>query len=388
MTDTPRHIGIITTSRADYGIYAPILRALSKADDLAYGLYVSGTHLSPAHGMTVEAIEADGHPIIDRIEVIQESDSAADIARAMGVTTQKFSESFARARPDLLLVLGDRYEMLAAALAAVPFNIPIAHIHGGEVSEGAIDDVFRHSLTKMSHLHFPTTALSARRIIQMGENPERVIVAGAPSLDNLNDIDYMSRADLYAQFGIPENETHMLATFHPVTMEHDQAGAQIDALLAAVKRANAFTVFTAANADTQGQKINTAIQKFVADNPDKSAFVETMGSRGYFSAMKCASAIIGNSSSGIIEAASFGVPVVNVGNRQKGREQSGNIINCAAVEAEIFAAIEKAQSSEFIAQVKQAVNVYGQSNAADKIINTMRVVCLKNITHKSFHLLD
>lgn len=388
MSNAPRHIGVITTSRADYGIYSPILKRLRAADDLSYGLYVTGTHLSKEHGHTVERIEADGHPILARAAIIQDGDSAQDIARAMGATTQKFADIFADATPDLLLVLGDRYEMLAAALAAVPFNIPIAHIHGGEVSEGAIDDVFRHSLTKISHLHFAATALSAQRIIQMGEDPSRVIVSGAPALDHLNEIDFMDRSDLQTRFDIPADQPYMVCTYHPVTTETDQVDAQISSLLSAIQESGIFTIFTAANADTFGQKINNAIQSFVSENTEKSAFVETMGPRGYFSAIKNAAAVIGNSSSGIIEAASFKTPVINIGNRQKGREQSDNILNCNNETVEILSAIQEVQSDVFLQRAQAADNIYGQGNVADKIIDTIRSVNLKNIIVKSFHMLD
>ncbi|HLO69114.1 MAG TPA: UDP-N-acetylglucosamine 2-epimerase, partial [Holophaga sp.] len=241
-------IGVVTVARSDYGIYLPLLRRMAAEPGLDWGLYVTGMHLSPEFGLTVRAIEADGFPILDRVEMLLGSDTPEGVALSMGLGVQGFARSFGRSRPDLLVVLGDRFEMIAAALAALPFLLPVAHIHGGEITEGAMDDSLRHAITKLSHLHFATTADHARRIRQLGEPGERVFHCGAPGLDHLLDLDWLDDAELERRIGTPLVPGLLLATFHPVTLEYQDTERQVEAFLGALHDAGAPVVFTLPNA--------------------------------------------------------------------------------------------------------------------------------------------
>jgi len=268
------------------------------------------------------------------------------------------------------MVLGDRFEMAAAALAAVPRGLPICHLHGGEETEGAMDNVLRHMLTKISHLHCCATELAASRIYQMGEAVDRVIVSGAPALDNIATVPRLSRTELAAQFGLPESGDFALITYHPVTLDLAATDAEIDALFKLIKETGFKCVFTAANADTAGRALNVKIEKFVAET-EGQMLIGHMGAKGYYSAMEHAAMMIGNSSSGILEAASFGLPVINIGDRQKGREVSPNLIQTNGTLKDLKAAIEKAQDPAFKSLCEQRENVYGDGQAAEKIASAV-----------------
>lgn len=370
-TDGPRRVGIITTSRADYGIYQPVLRALAGSGDLKPLLWVAGMHMSPEFDLTVRRIEKDGWAIADRIECLVSADSEEAIASSMGLTTLRFATSLARQRPDIALVLGDRFEMHAAACAAVPLRIPLAHIHGGEETENAIDNVFRHSLTKLSHLHFAATELARRRVMAMGEDPERVIVSGAPALDSVAAVDLLDIAQLSDRFGLPSTP-FVLATFHPETLNPKANIAALEMVWEAARATGLPVVFTKANADAAGRAVNDWLEERCAADPERSSLVGTMGVQGYFSAMKAARLMIGNSSSGIIEAASFGLPVVNIGERQKGRERSANTIDTPAQPPAIRAAVERALSDDFRNSARACNNVYGRGQASERIVSGLR----------------
>ena len=370
---TLRRIGIVTVGRSDYGIYRPVLDAIRADPALELGLYVSGTHLSPAFEMTVREIEADEYPIVERIEMLVSSDTPSGIAMSMGLGTMGFARAFARNPPDILVILGDRFEMHAAAAAAVPFCLPIAHIHGGEITEGAFDNALRHSLTKLSHLHFASTELAARRIIAMGESPERVVVSGAPSLDNLGSFEPFDRSELHRHFGFQSEGPFLLVTYHPVTLEHKQTGGQIEELLAALEHIGLPSAFTRPNADTARHVINEAIDDFASAHAN-AVVLDNLGTRAYFSAMAEADAMVGNSSSGIIEAASLGLPVVNVGTRQAGRERSANTIDVSYNRSAIQDGIQRAVSPEFRRQISQVENVYGDGHAAERIVAKLKSV--------------
>ncbi len=370
-----RSIGVVTVGRSDYGIYLPLLRAIEADPQLKLLLFVSGAHLSPRFGTTVKMIEADGHPIAERIEMLSESDTPEAVAEAMGRGTSGFAKAYARSRPDLLVVLGDRFEMHAAAVAAVPFNIPLAHIGGGELTEGAIDEVFRHSLTKLSHLHFVSTDDFARRIVQMGEEPWRVTVCGALGLDNLHEVKILERADFALRYGPDLKDDFLLVTYHPVTLEARDGQRYITELLAALKESGMRILFTMPNPDAGNQLIRQAVGRFVQETPRARA-VENLGTQDYFSAMKSAAAMVGNSSSGIIEAASFRLPVVNVGTRQKGRPHSRNVIDVGSSAAEVLAGIRRAVSPAFRESLRDLQNPYGDGHAAPAIMSVLRRVAL------------
>jgi len=380
-----RTIGAVTVSRSDYGIYLPVFRAIQADPELQLCLYVGGMHLSPEFGQTVREIEADGFGICERIEMLLSSDTPEGVAKSMGLGTIGFAQAYARSRPDILLVLGDRFEMYAATVAALPFKIPVAHIHGGESTEGAIDEAIRHSITKMSHLHFVTTEVYAQRVIQMGEEPWRVIVSGAPSLDNFHRIQLLSREELEKQYGLDLRSPFLLITYHPVTLEYDQTEIQMRELLAALAELAATVVFTYPNADASGRLIIQMIQEFCARRRQAQLIVN-LGTQGYFSMMGYAAAVVGNSSSGIIEAASFKLPVVNIGSRQRGRVRGKNVIDVGYTRAEILAGIEKAISPEFRATLADIVNPYGDGHAAGRIVDKLRHIELSNqLLGKRFH---
>lgn len=368
-----RTIGVVTGSRSDYGSVRPILRAIQESPQLRLHLFVTGMHLAPEFGLTVRVIEADGFEIGDRIEMLLSSDTPEGIAISMGVGTAGFAHAYARVRPDLVVVIGDRFEMLAAALAALPFKIPVAHLHGGELTQGAIDDALRHSLTKLSHLHFAATDDAARRIIQMGEEPWRVTVSGAPSLDTLRTVTALGPEELSAQYGLQLQRAPLLVTYHPVTLEYEQTEWQVRELLGALEACGFSTVFTAPNADTNGRIITRLMQEFV-DRAPAARLITNLGTPGYAGLMRRAAAMVGNSSSGIIEAPSFELPVVNIGTRQQGRARAENVIDVGYRREDILEGIRRATAPEFRARLRGRSNPYGDGHAAEVIVQRLRDV--------------
>jgi UDP-hydrolysing UDP-N-acetyl-D-glucosamine 2-epimerase len=359
-------IGAVTSARSDYGIYRPVFRQIEQTDGLQLVLYVTGMHLSPQFGLSVREIENDGFEIAARVEMHPDGDSPQAISDSIGRGTQGFANVFSDQPPDILMVLGDRYEMLPAAIAAMPFNIPVAHIHGGESTEGVIDEPIRHSMTKMSHLHFPSTQAYADRIVRMGEEPWRVTVSGAPSLDNLHEVEILDHARLKSRYGIDICDETLLVTFHPVTLEYRDTLSHIQGLLAALQAVDRPCLFTLPNADTSGATIIEEIQRFVTSR-ESAQQVDNLGTQGYFSVMSHVSAMVGNSSSGIIEAPSFELPVVNIGRRQRNRITGQNVIHCGYDPESIQSAIERATSSTFRQSLRGSDNPYGTGNASEII---------------------
>ncbi len=381
-----RSIGVVSTSRADYGIYLPLLKSLQADPEFALKLYVSGTHLSPEFGLSVRSIEADGFEIAERVEVVLSSDTPQSIAISMGLGLIGFGQSFSKYRPDILVVLGDRYEMLVAALAALPFKIPVAHLAGGELTEGAIDDSLRHSLSKLSHLHFTATREYANRVIQLGEDPSRVFVCGALALDTILTAPRLSPEELQRRFGIDVKKPFLLVTFHPVTLEFEQAEWQIRELLAALDLATLPVVFTMPNADTAGRIIATSIRQWVQSHP--AVAIDNLGSEAYHSVMCQAAAVVGNSSSGIIEAPSIKVPVVNIGTRQAGRIRARNVIDVGYERSEVLNAIRIATSGEFRNSLGTLANPYANKtkSAVSTILQVLKTTSLDNsLVTKRFH---
>lgn len=358
-----RSVLVVTVGRSDYGIYVPLLRKLEDESQIELQLAVSGMHLAPEFGSTVTRIEQDGFPIAERVEMLLSSDAPSGAAASMGVGVIGFASAYARQRPDLLVVLGDRLEMHAAALAALPFGIPVAHIHGGELSLGAIDDALRHSITKLCHLHFVSTEEHARRVIQLGEEPWRVTVTGALGLDNLSSTPLLGTAELEARIGLPLEPAPLLVTFHPATLESGGSQRQIEGLLAALEDAGLPVIFTQPNADPGGRLLLERIRSFV-DSHASARLVENLGTQAYFSMMARAAAMVGNSSSGIIEAASLRCPVVNVGSRQEGRLRPRNVIDAGYGRRELLEAIRTATAPAFRASLSDLVNPYGSGGAA------------------------
>jgi UDP-hydrolysing UDP-N-acetyl-D-glucosamine 2-epimerase len=370
-----RTIGVVTTARSDYGIWLPVLRRLATEPGLRLQLIVGGMHLSPEFGRTATIIESDGFPIAERVELLLSSDSPEGIAKSMGLAVLGFAQALARMRPDVLAVLGDRFEMHAAALAALPFRIPVAHIHGGEVTQGAIDDALRHSITKLSHLHFVATDEYARRVVQLGEQPWRVIVCGAPALDHLASLRLLSPEDFHVRFGIPLEPAPLVVTYHPVTLEYEQAEFQIEQLLSALAGASVPIVFTMPNADTHGRYIAQRIREFVSGR-SAAWMVDNLGTQAYFSLLRSATAMVGNSSSGLIEGPSFGLPVVNVGSRQDGRVRAANVIDVDNSRESIIQGLARALDPRFRKQLAGLNNPYGTGTAAETIVRRLAEVPL------------
>ncbi|HWR34497.1 MAG TPA: UDP-N-acetylglucosamine 2-epimerase [Clostridia bacterium] len=371
-----RKIAVVTVGRSDYGIYRPVLRRMAAMTGLDLRILVSGAHLLPEYGDTWRDIERDGFTIGRKIPMLESGkDDPKSVAKAMSAGLAGFAEAYESERPDLVLLLGDRYEMFSAAAAALPFKLPLAHIHGGEVTEGAIDEAMRHSISKMSHLHFVAAEVFCERLMRMGEEPWRITVSGAPGLDNLHELRLLSSEELKSRFGVNADAPFLLITFHPVTLEHEHAGTQFAELLAALEEQTCNLVFTYPNADTDNRAIIAAIQQFIATHRNGKA-VQNLGTAGYFSMMSRALAMVGNSSSGILEATSFKLPVVNVGNRQRERLQARNVVNCGTVRGEIAQAIRMATSEEFRRGLAGLVNPYGTGNATEKIVGVLSEVPL------------
>jgi UDP-hydrolysing UDP-N-acetyl-D-glucosamine 2-epimerase len=366
-----RTICIVTGGRADYGIYLPILRKIQEDSELDLRLIVTGSHLSSEFGSTIRTIENDGFQVSDRVEILAASDTPQSIARSMGLGTIGFSQSFDRDRPDILLLQGDRFEIHAAAVAALPFNIPVAHIHGGELTEGAIDDALRHSITKLSHFHFVANEEYRRRVIQLGEEPWRVVISGAPSLENLSTMSLMTREELEAQTGLNLERRPLLVTYHPVTLEYQRTEWQVAQLLDAVKSSGMPVVFTAPNADTGGRVIKEMLKDYVQSDP-QAQLVDNLGTLKYFSLMAIASAMVGNSSSGLVEAPSLALPVVNIGARQQGRLRAQNVIDVGYNKEDILEGIGMATDPVFVRSLQDMANPYGDGQASTIIVDRLK----------------
>lgn len=315
-----KRIGIMTGTRAEYGLLKSLMQEINKDNDLELYLIVSGMHLSPEFGMTYQEIEEDGFEINAKVEMLLSSDSPAGISKSIGLGVIGFADEFQRADLDMLILLGDRYEALSAAICAMVMRIPIAHLHGGEVTEGAIDEGIRHSITKMSYLHFTSTEQYRNRVIQLGENPERVFYVGALGVENIKKINLMTKEELERSIHFEIDENTVVVTYHPVTLENNTVEEQFLNLLKVLDRNPKIRmIFTKANADTNGRIVNELIDKYAAQNSERACAFMSLGQKRYLSALKYCRIVIGNSSSGIIEAPSFGKPIINIGDRQKGR---------------------------------------------------------------------
>jgi UDP-hydrolysing UDP-N-acetyl-D-glucosamine 2-epimerase len=370
-----RTIGVVTVARSDSGIYYPLLKAIQAAPDLELCLIVAASHFSPEFGNTYRDFDNWGIPISEKVEMTLSSDTPEAIAKSMGLGMISFAQVYSRLELDLLVVLGDRYEMLAAAAAAVPFTIPLAHLHGGEVTEGAMDEAFRHSITKMSHLHFTSTERYSSRVAQLGENPAHIHNVGAPSLDGMDEIEFWSKRRLEEFTGLDFDKPVLLVTLHPVTLEFSKSKEYCRILLTALERVGIQVVITYPNADTNGRVLIKMIDDFVELHPWASA-VSNFGREGYFSMMRHAAAMVGNSSSGIIESGSFALPTVNIGIRQRGRQRGSNVIDVDFDVDEIHAAILKATSTEFRDSICGMINPYGNGTAVPHIIDVLNSVSL------------
>lgn len=368
-----KRIGIMTGTRAEYGLLKSLMQEINKDNDLELYLIVSGMHLSPEFGMTYQEIEEDGFEINAKVEMLLSSDSPAGISKSIGLGVIGFADEFQRADLDMLILLGDRYEALSAAICALVMRIPIAHLHGGELTEGAIDEGIRHSITKMSYLHFTSTEQYRNRVIQLGENPERVFYVGALGVENIKKINLMTKEELERSIHFEIDENTVIVTYHPVTLENNTVEEQFLNLLEVLDRNPKIRmIFTKANADTNGRIVNELIDKYAAQNSERACAFMSLGQKRYLSALKYCRIVIGNSSSGIIEAPSFGKPIINIGDRQKGRICADSVINCGYTQQEIQQAMETALTKEFENKASNCRNPYEKENTAANIISVIK----------------
>lgn len=368
-----KRIGIMTGTRAEYGLLKSLMQEINKDNDLELYLIVSGMHLSPEFGMTYQEIEEDGFQINAKVEMLLSSDSPAGISKSIGLGVIGFADEFQRADLDMLILLGDRYEALSAAICALVMRIPIAHLHGGELTEGAIDEGIRHSITKMSYLHFTSTEQYRNRVIQLGENPERVFYVGALGVENIKKINLMTKEELERSIHFEIDENTVIVTYHPVTLENNTVEEQFLNLLEVLDRNPKIRmIFTKANADTNGRIVNELIDKYAAQNSERACAFVSLGQKRYLSALKYCRIVIGNSSSGIIEAPSFCKPIINIGDRQKGRICADSVINCGYTQQEIQQAMETALTKEFENKARNCRNPYEKENTAANIISVIK----------------
>lgn len=381
-----RKISVVTGTRAEYGLLRWIIQYIHEDPDLELQLLVTGMHLSPEFGLTYRAILEDGFIISKKIEVLLSSDTAVGISKSMGLGMISFSELFSESAPDILLVLGDRFEIFSAVAAAMVSRIPVAHIHGGEATEGLIDEPIRHSISKMSHIHFTATEEYKRRVIQLGEHPDRVFNTGAPGLDNIYNLKLLERHDFEESIQFKIGEKCFLVTYHPVTLENRTALKQFDELLMALDFFQDYKIiFTMPNADTDGRVIIDEINKYVLANSNRAVAFSSLGQLRYLSALKFVTMVIGNSSSGLTEVPSFKIPTINIGDRQKGRIKALSVIDCLPQKEAIIESISNALSQDFQKNLVHVQNPYGLGGASRRIVDVLKEVNLEGILKKEFY---
>ena len=380
-----RKICLISTSRADYGIQSRLIKLLQEDQDIDFSLIVSGMHVCSKYGQTYREIEKDGIKITRMFDIGMDKEHEEDISKIMAEGLIKFSQALKEIRPDIVVALGDRYEMFSAVIACTLCGIPVAHLHGGETTEGAIDEVFRHSMTKASYLHFTSCEEYRKRVIQLGENPERVFNFGSLGVENTCKVKLLSKEQLAKELRINFLDKIVLVTFHPVTFEIGEAKAQIQELLSALAELQDTTIiFTKPNADPENDVIANKIDDFVLSKPNAFAF-SSLGMVKYLSLVSYADAVVGNSSSGIIEVPSFRTATINIGNRQKGRIQADSIINCAPKKSNIVDGVKKVYSAEFRNVLEYVKNPYEGENTAQNILQVLKTADLSDALKKKFY---
>jgi len=380
-----RKICVITGTRAEYGLLYWLIKAVNEDKKLKLQLIVTGMHLSPEFGLTYKEIEKE-FSINKKIEMLLSSDTSVAISKSMGLALISFCEAFEELKPDIVVVLGDRYEIFSATSAAMIAKIPIAHLHGGETTEGMIDEAMRHSITKMSHLHFTATNEYKNRVIQLGEHPNRVFNVGGMGIENIKRLKLLSLKEFEKSINFKLNKKNILVTFHPVTLEDNIAKEQFQELLNAIDELkDTNIIFTKANSDINGRVINKMIDEYVNNNIHKSVCFTSLGQIRYLSALQFVDAVLGNSSSGILEAPSFKIGTINIGDRQKGRVKASSIIDCEPKKSSILKAFDKLYQKEFQEALKTTINPYGNTCASEKIVEVLKSVNLENILKKSFY---
>jgi len=379
-----RKVCVITGTRAEYGLLYWLIKEIQSDKDLQLQLIVTGMHLSSEFGLTYKEIEKN-FKIDKKVEMLLSSDTVLGISKSMGLAQISFSEAYEELTPDILIVLGDRYEIFSAVSSAMISRIPIAHISGGEVTEGVIDEAIRHAITKMSHLHFVSTEEYKNRVIQLGEHPNRVFNLGAIGIDNINKLKLFSKNEFVKSIDFSLNKKNILVTFHPVTLEKSTSKEQFQELLNSIDELeDTNIIFTKSNSDTDGRVINQMIDAYVSRNNNAVSFI-SMGQVRYLSALKFVDAVVGNSSSGLTEAPIFGIGTINIGDRQKGRINLGSVINCNPTKESISNAFNELYSERFQKALSIVKSPYGNGGTSEKIKNIVKNFDLKNILKKSFY---
>lgn len=386
-----RKICVVTGTRAEYGLMSRLIRLINDSDKTLLQLIATNMHLSPRFGNTYQEIEADGIKIDKKVPIIDDNapDTAVETLYSMSRALSGFAEAYAELKPDLVVVLGDRYEILAAATAALIERISVAHLHGGEITEGAYDDAIRHSITKMSHLHFTSTEEYRKRVIQLGEQPERVFNVGALGVENIKKLPLMSKEEIEREIDFEIDGNTILVTYHPVTLGNQTAKEDIDDFIAALEeRKDLRVIFTMPNSDTGGQFIVDAINEFVTRNADRAKAYKSLGVLRYLSVMKQVAAVVGNSSSGLLEVPSLGIPTLNIGDRQNGRIAAESVYNCASDKISVLEGLDKVLSKEFREMAYVVRNPYEKANTAEEIFKVISSYPLEGLNQKKFYNLN
>lgn len=380
-----RKICVVTGTRAEYGLLYWLMKEIQAGANLELQIIVTGMHLSPEFGLTYKEVEKE-FTISKKIEMLLSSDTPVGISKSMGLAQISFAEAYAELSPDIVVVLGDRFEIFSAAAAAMIARIPIAHIHGGETTEGAFDEAIRHSITKMSHLHFAAAEEYRNRIIQLGERAEFVFNYGAPGLDSIYNLKLLSKEQLEEAIGFNLGKKNLLVTFHPVTLEQNTAQEQFYQLILALDELeDTRIIFTKANADTDGRSINSMIDEYVSAKPEKAIAFASLGQLRYLSVLRYVDAVVGNSSSGLIEAPSFKIATINIGDRQKGRIKASSVMDCLPSKSEILSAIRQVYAPETQEKLRGTTNPYGIGGASKKIGSVLSSVSLEHLLKKRFN---
>ena len=380
-----RKICVVTSTRAEYGLLYWLLKEIEADSELKLQFIVTGMHLSPEFGLTYKEIEKE-FKIDKKIEILSSSHTSLDICAEMAIVYEKFAPALAELKPDILVLLGDRYEIFGVAGVASIMQIPIAHIHGGETTQGAFDEAFRHSITKMSHIHFAATNEYANRIIQLGEEPSRVFNVGGPGIENIKKLNLLSKEEFEKSIKFKLAKKNILITFHPATLENSSAREQFNELLNALDELEETNfIFTKANSDTDGDVINKMIDECVSKNPQKAVAFASLGQLRYLSAIKFVDIVLGNSSSGLLEVPSFKKATINIGDRQKGRARASSVIDVRPIKEEILAAIKRAYSKEFEQTLKDTINPYDGGNPSKKMVKILKEIKLDGILKKKFY---